>query len=220
MDEITLNEAVENISLIKGVIDRTSKSFLGFSKIFIFWGVLFILNSLITAFAQMNKAQFMGFFSQYPVTGYLFPVGIIALLAAFIYWKISKQIPLVGLEKHLMKIWMLILVMNVIPNKIMVSAVNPAIDLKTVTIQSNNFSTMLFSLAVGLIATALFTDYKPLMKLGIVYILISVIHAYSNFMTPFSQLVNVLCLVALPFTFLFTGFYLKARQAGGDQLGH
>jgi glucan phosphoethanolaminetransferase (alkaline phosphatase superfamily) len=139
----------------------------GFSKIFIFWGVLFIFNSLITVFAQMNKEHFMGFFSQYPITGYLFPVGFIALLAALIYWKISRKIPLVGLEKHLMTIWMLILVMNVIPNKIMVSSVSPAIDLKTVTIQSNNFSTMLFSLAVGLIVTALFTEFKPLMKLGI-----------------------------------------------------
>ncbi|MGI6421325.1 MAG: hypothetical protein ACOX0N_03855 [Syntrophomonadaceae bacterium] len=219
MDDITLNEAVENISLIKGVIDQTSKSFSGFSKIFIFWGVLFIFNSLITVFAQMNKEQFMGFFSQYPITGYLFPVGFIALLAALIYWKISRKIPLVGLEKHLMTIWMLILVMNVIPNKIMVSSVSPAIDLKTVTIQSNNFSTMLFSLAVGLIVTALFTEFKPLMKLGIIYIVISVIYAYSNYMTPFSQVVNALCLLALPFTFLFTGFYLKSQQ-GGDQLGH
>jgi len=220
MDDITLNEAVENISLIKGVIDRTSKSFSGFSKIFILWGFLFILNSLITAFAQMHKEQFMGFFSQYPITGYLFPVGFIALLAALIYWKISRKIPLVGLEKHLMTVWMLILVMNVIPNKIMVSSVSPAIDLKTVAIESNNFSTMLFSLAVGLIVTALFTDFKPLMKLGIIYIVISIIHAYSNFMTPFSQVVNGLCLLALPFTFLFTGFYLKSQQAGGDQLGH
>ncbi len=87
------------------------------------------------------------------------------------------------------------------------------------TIQSNNFSTMLFSLAVGLIVTALFTEFKPLMKLGIIYIVISVIYAYSNYMTPFSQVVNALCLLALPFTFLFTGFYLKSQQ-GGDQLGH
>ncbi len=82
------------------------------------------------------------------------------------------------------------------------------------TIQSNNFSTMLFSLAVGLIVTALFTEFKPLMKLGIIYIVISVIYAYSNYMTPFSQVVNALCLLALPFTFLFTGFYLKSQQGG------
>ncbi|HEX3012030.1 MAG TPA: hypothetical protein VHQ70_08345 [Syntrophomonadaceae bacterium] len=215
MDEITLNEAVENISLIKGVIDRTSKSFSGFSKIFILWGVLFIFNSIITFFAQMNKEMFMDFFSRYPITGYLFPVGIIALLAALIYWKISRKIPLVGLEKHLMTVWMLILVMNVIPNKISVSSASPGIDMKTIAIQTNDFATMLFSLAVGLIITALFTDFKPLMKLGIIYILISIIYAYSNFMTPFDQVVNILCLLALPFTFLFTGFYLKSQQTGG-----
>jgi hypothetical protein len=220
MDEIRLNEAVENISLIKGVIDRTSKSFSGFSKIFIFWGVLFILNSIMTLFMQMNKEQFMGLLSKYHALGYLFPVGFIALLAALIYWKISRQIPLVGLEKHLMTVWMLILVMNVIPTKIMVSSASSGIDMKTITIQTNNFSTMLFSLAIGLIATALLTDFKPLMKIGIIYILISIIYAYSNFMTPFDQVVNILCLLALPFTFLFTGFYLKSQQAGGNQLGH
>lgn len=220
MDEININEAVENISLIKGVIDRTSKSFSGFSKIFIFWGVLFIFNSIITMYVQMNKELFLDFFSRYPTTGYLFPVGFIALLAALIYWKISRKIPLVGLEKHLMTVWMLILVMNVIPNKIMITSVSPEVALNTVTIQTNNFSTMLFSLAVGLIVTALFTDFKPLMKLGIIYILISVIHAYSNFMTPFGQVVNALSLLALPFTFLFTGLYLKSQQAGGNQLEH
>jgi 1,4-dihydroxy-2-naphthoate octaprenyltransferase len=114
-----------------------------------------------------------------------------------------------------MTVWMLILVMNVIPNKISISSASPGIDMKTIAIQTNDFATMLFSLAVGLIITALFTDFKPLMKLGIIYILISIIYAYSNFMTPFDQVVNILCLLALPFTFLFTGFYLKSQQAGG-----
>lgn len=220
MDEITLNEAVQNISLIKGIIDRTSKSFSAFSQIFIFWGVLFILNSIIAMFIQMNKERFMDLFSRYPTTGYLFPVGLIAILAALIYWQISRKIALVGLEKHLMKVWMLILLMNVIPNKIAIISTSSGIDMKNVTIQTNNFSTMLFSLAVGLIVTALFTDFKPLMKLGIIYILISIIYAYSNYMAPFGHVVNIIYQLALPFTFLFTGFFLKFQQARGNQLGH
>ena len=220
MNELTLNEAVENISLIKGVIDRTSKSFVAFSKIFILWGVLFIVNSIITLYAQMNQSQFMDYFSRYPTLGYLFPVGFIALLAALIYWKISRKFPLVGLEKHLMKVWMLILIMNVIPNKIMISSASSGIDMKSIVVQTNNFSTMLFSLAVGLIVTALFTDFKPLLRLGIIYILISLVHAYSNFMTPFDHIVNIIFQLALPFTFLFTGFFLKSRQAGRNQLGY
>lgn len=220
MDEVAINEAVENISLIKGVIDRTSKSFVGFSKIFIFWGLLFILNSIVVIFMQMNKGQFMEFFSRHPAAGYLFPAGLVAILAALIYWKISQNVPLIGLEKHLMKIWILILAMSVIPNKIMVVSSSSGIDMKSITIQTSNFSTLLFGLALGLIATALFTDFKPLMKLGIIYIFLSVIHAYSSFMAPFGHVVNIVYLLALPFTFLYTGFFLKSQQAGGSRFGH
>ncbi|HOV27135.1 MAG TPA: hypothetical protein PK566_12375 [Pseudobacteroides sp.] len=56
MDEKKLNEAVENISLIKDEIDKTSKSFSAFSKIFIYWGALFILNSIISLFMVANLA--------------------------------------------------------------------------------------------------------------------------------------------------------------------
>lgn len=168
----------------------------------------------------MNQAQFLDYFSRYPTFGYLFPVGFIALLAALIYWKISRKFPLVGLEKHLMKVWMLILLMNVIPNKIMISSASAGIDMKSIVVQANNFSTMLFSLAVGLIITALFTDFKPLQILGIIYILISIIYAYSNFMPPFGHIVNIIFQLVLPFTFLFTGFFLKSQQAGGNQLGY
>lgn len=41
MDQKVINEAVENISIIKGVIERTGKTFVGFSRIFICWGFLF-----------------------------------------------------------------------------------------------------------------------------------------------------------------------------------
>lgn len=214
MDEKVLNEAVENISLIKGVIDRTSKSFIGFSKIFIYWGMLFILNSAITLFINMNQNQVIDITSRYPLLSYVFPVGIIAILAAIVYICISKRIPLVGLEKHLMKVWLLILIMNVIPAKInIINTASVASDLSAVTIQTNNFSGMLFSLAIALVISSLFTGYKQLMHVGFVYIGISVLYAYFDIPIFNDAVIQALYLLSMPFTFLYTGFFLKSQQA-------
>ncbi|KNY30021.1 hypothetical protein [Pseudobacteroides cellulosolvens] len=221
MDEKKLNEAVENISLIKGVIDKTSKSFSAFSKIFIYWGMLFILNSIVTLFMIENKDSIFEVFKNYHFIWFILPVGIVALMATLIYRNISKKIPLVGLEKHLMKLWILILIMNIIPVKINVNAPQSSgIDLQTIVVQTSYFSTTLFSLAIALIVTSLFTGYKHLMKMGAVYIGISLINAYSNISFTDATIFQLLYSLALPFTFLYTGFYLKAQQARGEQLGY
>lgn len=213
MDEKVLNEAVENISLIKGVIDRTSKSFVAFSRIFIYWGMLFIVNGVISLIMGLNKDKFFDIMSRFPNLGYIFPIGLIALVAAVIYWNISKKIPLVGLEKHLMKMWMLILIMNVIPVQIRISSTDSTIpEISKIVIESNNFSIMLFSLAIALIVTSLFAGYKSLMNLGIIYIAISLIHAYFRLPVLDQSLLHVLYSLHLPFTFIYTGLYLKSQQ--------
>ena len=63
---------------------------------------------------DMNREQVLNISIKYPVLNYIFPVGIITLFAVIIYRSVSKKIPLVGLEKHLMIVWILTLAMNVI----------------------------------------------------------------------------------------------------------
>ena len=221
MDEKKLNEAVENISVIKDVIDKTSKSFSAFSKIFIYWGVLFVLNSIISLLMVANKESVFEVFKGYPFLGYVFPIGIVAVAAALIYRNISKKLPLVGLEKHLMKLWILILMMNIIPVKININTpTSSGIDMQTVVVQTSYFSTTLFSLAIALIVTSLFTGYKNLMKVGAVYIGISLLYAYTNLPFVDATIIQLLYSLALPFTFVYTGVYLKAQQARGEQLGY
>lgn len=157
MDEKTLHEAMENISLIKGVMERTSKSFAAFSKIFIYWGILFAVNSVIILMMFSNKLKMLDAVNNFPLINYIFPVGIVAIIAALVYWIVSKKVPFVGLEKHLMKVWVLVLLMNVIPPQITASSASASADLTSVVIQTDMFSTILFSLAVALITTALFT---------------------------------------------------------------
>ncbi len=219
MDEKKLNEAVENISLIKGVIDKTNRSFSAFSKIFIYWGMLFVLNSIVTMFMIENRESLFEVFKNYSFLSYVFPVGIVALAAVLIYRSISKKMPLVGLEKHLMKLWLLILIMNVIPPKININT-PPEMNLHTLVVEYNNFSTIFFSLAIALIVTSLFTGYKQPMKIGAIYIGMSLINAYINLPFTDTTIFQLLYSLALPITFLYIGFYLKAQQARGEQLGY
>lgn len=216
MDEKAIHEAVENISIIKGVINRTSKSFVAFSKIFICWGLLFIVNSIITLVMDMNREQVLNISIKYPVLNYIFPVGIITLFAVIIYRSVSKKIPLVGLEKHLMIVWILTLAMNVIPPKISIDTSSAATDLGNIIVHTDNLSTMLFSLSIALITTALFTGYKQLSRMGIAYITISVLHAYFKLPIFDGTLTHFLYMIPLPFTFLYIGFFLKSQQARGN----
>jgi hypothetical protein len=121
----------------------------------------------------------------------------------------------VGLEKHLMKVWLLVLAMNVIPPKIGISTATAAMDLGSISVQSNNFSIILFSLSIALITTSLFTGYKQLSYAGIIYITISVFHSYLN-LSVFEGLVQVLSLIAIPSTFLYTGLFLKSQRVRGN----
>lgn len=217
MNNKVLNEAVENISLIKGLIERTSKSFASFSKLFIYWGILFIFNSIVQLMIFANFEKTMAIYEFSPLLSYVFPMGIVALIAAIIYKVVSKKNPLIGLEKHLMILWLLILVMNIIPGKTIIDTPDYAGTLQRIIVHTNTLSTSLFSLALGLIITSLFTGFKQLKTLGIIYIIISVLNSMTNIQAFSSDsFVQVIQAISLPFTFLYTGFYLKSRQVRGD----
>ena len=63
MDEKVLQQAVDDISVIKGVIERTGKSFVSFSKIFIYWGILFIFNSIINTMGTAGNLNFSALYT-------------------------------------------------------------------------------------------------------------------------------------------------------------
>lgn len=102
-------------------------------------------------------------------------------VAGLIYLTISKKIPLQGLEKHLMKVWLLILIMNVLPTKVMISTNPINAGISSLSVQTNNFGIMLFSLAVALIATSLFAGYKHLKYLGFIYVGISLLFSFAGY---------------------------------------
>ncbi|WP_026478349.1 hypothetical protein [Alkaliphilus transvaalensis] len=213
MDEKLLNEAVESIELIKSIINRTKKSFISFSKIFIYWGILFILNGIIMVLMTTNNEKVGDILTNYPILNFMPPITIIALVAALVYRKVSKKIPLIGLEKQLMKVWVLILALNVIPSKLNIITHTSDMTVEMITVRANSFSIMFFSLAMGLMITSWFTGYSQFKYLAFTYIGISVLYAYFNVPVLNDLVIQLLYIVALPFTFFYTGFFLKSQQA-------
>jgi len=213
VDQKVYNEAVENIALIKEVIAKTKHSFGAFSKVFIYWGILFIPSSILTSLMMMNRLNIAELMGRYPALGFLSPTIIFAVFSALIYRHLAKKIPLVGLEKHLMKIWLLILAMNVIPNRIRVDIGEATVE--QITVHVDTVPGLLFSLGIALIITSMFTGYKQPSYVAIGYIGIGLIHAYFN-TNMLGGVIQVIYAIALPATFLYTGFYLRSQQARGE----
>jgi hypothetical protein len=220
MDNKILQKAMDDISTIKEVIDKTGKSFASFSRIFIYWGVLFIVNSIISLFLTANKEQMFELYKQYPILSFVFPIPVIALAAGLIYFGVSKKVPLLGLEKHLMKIWLLILILNLLPPRIEILSPLGSGDISAMTVSINNLNILFFSLAIALVATSLFTGFKQPMHIGAVFIAVSIIDTYFRIPVNNNMIYQLLYFAALPFTFLYTGLYLRSKQLGGTPIGN
>jgi len=221
MKDNSVQDAVDNISMIKDLILKTRKSFTAFSKIFIFWGILFIFQSLFAFVVQMNPEMMMSIANDYPLFGTLMPMLPIAIVAGIVYYLVASKVPLVAMEKHLMILWVMVLILNIIPNRfnIVYADANAAMQGATQTIEISNYSSTLFSLAIALVITALLTEYKHLMYLGSVYIIISVLYAYTR-IPALEMFVSGTYFFVLPFTFLFTGLYLKRQQVRWESNGY
>lgn len=209
MEERLLKDAVEDISLIKAMIEKTRKSFLGFSKIFIGWGLMYLGVSLLHMIANMHPEATRSFYSDHQLVVYLVPMLLIAL-AVFIYHKVSKKQPLNGLERHLMVLWGLILLLLMIPIRVeLMSEATGAYEYTLVTV--NNFSTSMFSLGIALAMTSALTEIKVFKYMATGYMIYGFLFAYFH-IGLLDDLSVPVSLIILPGTLLFTGIYLKHYQ--------
>lgn len=216
-----LNKAVEDISLIKDIINMTNKNFTSFSKIFMFWGILFIFNSIYNLYLTTKSDFSMLKSNNFLVS--IVPLILIITISIIIFKLVTKNKPLIGLEKQLMIVWILILFMNVIPPEININTpISDVGSTNNLVISVSHTAPIYFSLAIGLIATYLFTSYKGVKRIGILYIVLSILLVYGKiligpgFTSFFNGLNRFLGFIALPGTFVFLGFYLKRKELRGD----
>jgi hypothetical protein len=218
MENKVLENAVDDISLIKNIIESTRKSFIGFSKIFIYWGILFGILSIIQWVQTMNMDATIAFYNDYQFLVFAIPIALIAV-ATIIYRSVVKKQPLIGLERHLMLLWILLLFIQAIPTRISIS--NMGGNMSTMVTTTNNFAIVAFALGIALIMTAVLTSLNIFKVIGSVYLVMALIYGYF----PIGDMTTVLGglgPVILPFTLLFTGVYLKKHhersEVNGTQL--
>lgn len=223
MNENSINEAVESITLIKEVISRTNKSFVGFSKLFIGWGVLFSISAIGNLIIAMNPQKVSEFLFKNPFVGNTLSIVLniflsvgVFLIAVLMYNIISKKKPLIGLEKHLAKLWLLLIFSCTLLPKITISsegAMTGSTFSQAVSI--NNISAILFSLAIGLIITSLLTDFKQLSYIGYIFISLSLLNQFFELSIFKGVMLYVWHALPVPIALLYTGFFLKSQQARG-----
>lgn len=197
MDRTSINEAVDNISYIRSIIEKTKKSFNTLSKIFILWSLIFVLHSIWQLVYPLYIQP--PFSSIYMFINLLANVLFLAL-ATGVLIHITKKVLLLGLEKHLLFIWILILAMSLLPNRMNFSTG----DAQYVITRTGHYSTLFFGLGVSLVITRLFTQYKVFLLIGVIYMLLGYFFSVYDF--PFMSFLQYLL---LPATFLYTGVSLK-----------
>ncbi|MBI9014244.1 MAG: hypothetical protein JEZ08_18550 [Clostridiales bacterium] len=226
MENRVLENAVEDIELIKSVIDKTRKSFSGFSKIFIMWGILYLFMSALTFLQSMNMELTLSIYNEHMYLNYLVP-AILFGIGAIIYLKVTKSQPLVGLERHLMVLWILVLIMQLVRMKVELSMDLDLLDGVTSNsgltqiVTTSSFAHVTYGLGIASVMTGIFTELKNFKIVGLVYVLMALIHSYVG---PGSMydILSSFGYVILPFTLIYTGLYLKRyherSEVNGTQL--
>lgn len=199
-----MKQAASDLSMIKAMIDKTRKSFVGFSKIFIMWGILYFLMGVYTLVASMNLDRIRTLYEALPILSYVIQFGVFGI-GAVIFLVVTKKQPLLGLERHLMILWILVLVMQLIRMR-----VNIMVDETTTytVIKTSNFAFVVYTIGMALIMTGIMTDLKKFNFLGIAYLVLGFVHSYVNIQIVYETL-DFVGLFILPFTLIYTGVYLK-----------
>lgn len=208
-------KAVDDISLITSIINKTRQSFSGFSKIFIIWGCLYLFMTAIQVIQGMNVDSTIEFYLQHPYLTYLIPIALFGAGGGVMY-KVTKAQPLLGLERQLMVLWVMVIFLQLMKVSVDIPF-NPA---QTSQVYStNNLAILVYGLGMALIMTGILTELKNFKVMGGLYLLVGFIYSYGtsiplDFILTFSQRLDVLGYIIMPFTLLYTGVYLKKHHEG------
>lgn len=212
MENHNFETAIHDLSLIKKVILTTRHSLTSISKIFIYWGLLAIVYNVFNWYQAQDMDKTINFYANHQLLMFL-PSIVLLLVAIGIYKAVTKKSTLIGLEKHLLLLWVLLIFLCSIPTRINILTTD--INLAQINIETNNISTIIFALGIALIMTAVLTDLRLLVYIGTCYTITALGHAYFN-LSVIQSLVTILQYTIIPFTFIFTGIYLKKKHEEND----
>ncbi len=202
--EKQLENAVDDLNIIKSVIEKTRKSFSSFSKIFIIWGVMYLFLSFLNFLQNMNMELTMSIYNEFQFIVYLIPLLLYGV-GAYVFVNVTKKQPLVGLERHLMVLWILVITMQ-----LMRVVVDIPMDgnMSKIVIMTSNLAIMAYALGIALLMTGILTEIKNFKVMGVIYILFAFAYSYLPYYSIGKTLGSV-GLIIMPFTLIYTGVYLK-----------
>lgn len=212
--EKQLEQAMDDLSLIKMVMTKTRKNFQSFSKVFIGWGIVWAFFTLLSVLQGINIEKTIAMYTQNSWLMYVVPIMLFGLCALILY-SVTKKHPLVGLEKHLMIPWMMVLLIPLI-------RITVSVDIDTVNkmmITVNNSTIVVFALSILLVVTGILTELKVFNILGGIYLGVTLLGSLVPAI-PIISFVDVIGVYIMPFTLLFVGVYLKVyheRSNNGTQ---
>jgi hypothetical protein len=113
MEDKELEKVLEDTKLIRNVMDRSYQYIYGLDKVFIWWGaaltIIGVLCNILTSFFP----GFTNFLTNAPYMVFI-PKILITIVCLLIYHIAAKEMEYVGLNKHLLIIWLAVLGFSVI----------------------------------------------------------------------------------------------------------
>lgn len=201
VDKCISEKAMEDLNLIKEVIDRTSNSLISFSRIFIGWGLLLCIAVIFTIIGHYSTS------SVFESAVFQLILGILILvIGVMIYIFIARKYSLMGLSRQLMMMWLSVIVFDLL------IAIVPAV--LSDTLQAPYYDTLplfLMSFAFGFICTSIFTRLKLPGILAFLYVLLAIYFMQMPALLPYSISfkMDYISAFSVPLGFLILGGYLE-----------
>lgn len=220
MEKEVKEKALDDVKLIKEIIDKTSSSMLNFGSMFMKCGILFFCVAIIFIVGgrlpvpsltysqfpfEMPKIIFLQILSSIPLLA-------IIIVPIIIYKGLINNNQLKGVSKHIMIFWSFILSFILVSfivsgfSDYLLNIYNPF----HINIENNTFSYLLplhlILFAFGLFFIYIFTNMRFPLILGSIYTFLSI---FIMIIQPPWSIYNFLL---IPVTFLVIGVYFKLYE--------
>lgn len=222
-------------------MERTTEDFMQLGKIFIGWGLTFLILFIGVMAAYASKADLSGIITSFPFITVI-PLILAAVAASISYCVINSMKGLYGLTKPLLAVWLAIIayatlspalgymisigsiLKNYHGNNVHIGLELPA---ETFFLSYMDIGTLLFAFAFGLLCLRIFTRLKFAGVLAFIYFILviancavlSIIHSSNDvrFLNTFSAIYNTFSVISysviISATFLIAGGYLEVCRA-------
>lgn len=224
MQEYSINKATEDIALIKMVIERTSRSLISFSQVFIWWGLVYLVANIIHICYFFSPLLFPGLNGGGNAFGPILQ-SLVILGLLFSYLKVKNRTPLVGLGKQLMNLWMIIIAFEILMPLLyrtfswLFNINFFTNDITSQILDMSGYSIYLFLYAFGFLGICILTQFKLPAYFAIIYTLFGLLFTLPNpllsigYDSTVMQIFRFLVLgLVKALTFLTIGFYLKKQR--------